>query len=54
MNKIINNTKNEIWFSNSCGGDIDLSFQDYIVQKYYKKLIKVHQIQKYEKCSDMI
>lgn len=54
MNKIPNETKNEIWFSNSCGGDIDSSFRDYIVQKYYKKECKNTSDTKiWQKCSDI-
>lgn len=54
LNKKLNKTKNDIWFSNSCGGDIDSSFQNYIVQKYYKKECKnTLNTKKWQKCSDI-
>ena len=40
MNKISNESKNDIWFSNSCGMGLNICFQDYRVLNYYKKECK--------------
>ena len=54
MNKISNECENDIWFTNSWGGDIDGNFQNYIVQKYYKKECKnTSNTNVWEKCSDI-
>lgn len=53
MNKILNKQKNDVWFSNSCGLDVAINFQDYIIDKYYTDKCKNKKNNDiWQKCSD--